>query len=154
MREIRKNYVIYPRVKTKPVGNSRTKQSFKDDSNINNIMARYEKTEVIDHLQEKPGRFLDLPSGLDYQTAMNMSINARDAFDGLPGTIRAKFQNDPKTFFEFMEDSENDEEIMALGLRPNEDPIPAEPPEVSEGTDVVEPPKNTEPAPGAGEPQI
>lgn len=114
-----------PRYRTVPQGESRTKQSFQEETNINNIMKKYDRETLAEQALQNPGRFLDLPGGMDYQLALNMSINATAAFDALPGTIRAKFSNDPVKFLEFMEDEENEKEIVELGLRETEEPVAA-----------------------------
>lgn len=98
-------------------GPSRTKQADAEAADINNIMKRYEKTGVLDHMSQNPGRYEDLPAGLDYQTALNLAITARESFEALPGTLRAKFDNDAETFLNFMDDPANEKEIIKLGLR-------------------------------------
>lgn len=128
-----------PRYRTVPEGQSRTKQSFQAEANINNIMKKYDRETLAEQAAMNPGRFLDLPSGIDYQTALNMSINAKAAFDALPGTIRAKFENDAEEFLEFMEDSENEEEIIALGLRdPEGEAVEGETDQAAAHTDALE----------------
>jgi len=144
--EIKTSYGIYPRVQMKPVGKSRTKQSFMDETNINNILKKYDRETMEQQMLNNPGNFIDLPSGLDYQTALNMAINARDAFNALPGTLRANFQNDAKIFLDFMEDPENEEEIVEMGLREpqivQEDiSAPPEPPTVAPAGNIENTPE-------------
>ena len=143
--EIRSHYKPGPNVKTVILGKSRTKQSFQDETNINKILAKYDAETIEEQLQKNPGAFLDLPSGMDYQTAANMAINARSAFDELPGTIRARFQNSPEFFLRFMEEESNAKEIVAMGLRKAPEVAPSTPP--PNPTPVVEPAPNIEPVP-------
>lgn len=110
-----------PRYRSVPVGPSMTKQSFQEETNINNILRKYDRETLEAQALQNPGRFLDLPSGLDYQKALNMAINAKASFDALPGTIRAMFENNAEDFLEFMENPENEEEIISLGLRSQEE---------------------------------
>ena len=45
-----------------------TKQSFKEECDINNIMAKYRATGILSHVQAHQGRYQDLPSEIDYHT--------------------------------------------------------------------------------------
>lgn len=143
--KIRSHYDPGPNVKTVITGKSRTKQSFQDETNINKILAKYDAETIVEQLQKNPGSFIDLPSGMDYQQASNMAINARAAFDELPGTIRAKFKNDPEKFLDFMDDEENEEEIVEMGLRePEDDPVEDE---ATGSEPTAAPASNIEPVP-------
>ncbi len=123
---------------------SRTKQSFAQESEINNIMAKYEKTGVIDHVKEHGG-YAEMPAGLEYQDALQLTIDAQLAFDGLPAKTRKEFGNDAFQFLAFVEDPENVERMAELGL------IGLPDDEVSaEGDPALE--AAVEPAPGAGDP--
>lgn len=110
---------------------SRTKQSFQDESDINNILKKYLKTGVMEHVRENEGQYIDLPEVPDYQEALNIVIRGREAFDSLPGSVRERFQNNAEDFLGFMNDPANMEESVELGLRElpevDEEP-PVEPP--------------------------
>src|SRR6185369_4770159 len=56
-----------------PKAISMTKQSFKDECDINNIVRRFEATGIVDHINaaHAKGLYTDLPSGLDLQTALD-----------------------------------------------------------------------------------
>lgn len=134
--KIRKPYERRERVGFDTGDDSRAKQSFKDESDINNIMAQYMRTGVITHMKENEGQYIDLPEGVDYQSALNMVIAAGEAFDSLPGSVRQRFQNNAVEFLDFMDDPDNIEESVELGLREREAPViepildpPASPPE-------------------------
>ena len=100
-----------------------TLQSFKDDADINCIIARYENTGVLVDptvpVSRTPefGDFSDMP---DYQTAQNVIIAAKNAFDTLSSKIRERFQNDPAAYFDFVrnlkEGSEDYAEAIRLGI--------------------------------------
>lgn len=94
----------------------RTKQSFAEESNINLIMKKYEKTGMLDHFnrfQGHYGSFIDAP---DYHTSMNAIRAAGEMFMEIPATIRAKFDNDPAIFLAFVQDEANTEEMVKMGL--------------------------------------
>jgi len=122
--EIRSAYSSKPRVQfdqsipdpiTGEVQTSMTKQSFAGESQINNIMAKYEKTGVIDHVKNHGG-YVEMPSGVDYHDALNLSLDAQAAFDELPAKIRKEFDNDPETFLTFVDNPANVERMAELGL--------------------------------------
>ena len=45
---------------------------------------------------------------------------AQDMFESLPADIRTKFGNDPGRFLDFVEDPQNEEELIELGLKPRQ----------------------------------
>lgn len=109
---------------------SMTKQSFAEESEINKILAKYEKTGVIDHVKQHGG-YEDMPAGLEYQTALQMTIDAQIAFDELPAQVRREFDNDAFKFLTFVEDPSNVERMGELGLlakKPEPAPAEAKPP--------------------------
>jgi len=111
---------------------SRAKQSFKDECDINRIMAKYRAQGIILHTNKYQGRYEDLPSEIDFHSDLNNIMSARDAFDSLPAKIRARFNNDPAEFLGFVQDPANQEEINNLGLgkdlpKTTEEPDPVEP---------------------------
>jgi len=95
---------------------SMTKQSFAKECNINNIMARYEKTGIVEHVMETPGQFGDYSEPLEYQEALNKVNAAKSLFDSLPAQVRAKFDNEPFLFLEFAQNPENYGKLVEMGL--------------------------------------
>lgn len=85
---------------------SMTQQQFKDDADINNIIARYEVTgmlvDPLTPVSRTPqfGDFSDMPS---YQEAQNVLVAAQNAFMDLPSDIREQFGNDPAKYFDFVQ---------------------------------------------------
>lgn len=115
-RTFRKNYGSRERVPAE-IGEepSRTKQSFADSVNVNNIIASYSKTGVLKNVPEQP-MYGDFTAAPDYLAALNVSARARENFEALPAKVRARFNNDPKQFLEFVGDKENLDEGVKLGL--------------------------------------
>lgn len=99
-------------------GQSMTKQSFRQESNINNIMKKYERTGLLEHVNERQARFGDFADIPDFQTALNQIHEAQMLFDDLPAAIRKKFQNDPVEFVEFAQNPENEDQMIEMGLLP------------------------------------
>ena len=102
---------------------SQTLQSFKDDADINCIIARYENTGVLVDptvpVSRTPqfGDFSDLPT---YQEAQNVIVAANNAFNSLSSKIRERFGNDPAAYFNFVqnlkEGSDDYDEAVRLGI--------------------------------------
>lgn len=95
---------------------SRTQQQFKDDVDVNNIIAKYKKTGQIMHLNRKAGVYADLSNITDYATMVNQTFEAQKAFMTLPAEIRRRFDNDPGKLVAFLQDPKNLEEGIKLGL--------------------------------------
>ncbi len=111
------------RVQTKVEGKSLTKQSMKDECDINRIMARYDKTGLLTHMAQMEPKYADVDA-TDFMDAMLIVKNAQEAFEELPSELRLKFGNDPANFLAFMDDPKNDKEAVELGLKryPQEEP--------------------------------
>jgi phage internal scaffolding protein len=91
------------------------KQEFRDECDINTIIARfgigYELPEAA-----HPPSFADFEDVMDFQSAMNSIVAARESFMLLSGEVRARFGNDPQSFVEFCSDSKNYDELIKLGF--------------------------------------
>ena len=95
---------------------SQAKQSFRDECDINNIMARYAVTGLLgDDLNDRQGLFADVASSVDYHTAQNIVLQAREVFNELPLAVRKRFA-DPGELLAFIEDPRNLSEAIELGL--------------------------------------
>lgn len=94
---------------------SLTKQSFKEECDINVILRRFEQTGQAPELRQQGhyGDFSDVPT---YQESLNIVIQAHEMFDAQPSKIRDRFANDPIKFLEFVNDPQNKDEMYTLGL--------------------------------------
>lgn len=95
---------------------SLTHQSMRDECDINLIMAKYQSTGLIEHVNQFEGNYGDFLHAVDYQSAINVVMAANDAFASLPSSIRDRFSNDPAQFLDFVHDDNNREEMIKLGL--------------------------------------
>ncbi len=111
------NYDGNPR-KMIECGKSRTKQALRAMCDINNIVARYNKTGLIDHINKNAGVYSDVSSLRDYPSALRLIKRGRDLFEALPPNIREKFGNDPSQLIVFLDDLKNKKEAIELGLVP------------------------------------
>lgn len=125
---------------------SLTKQADAESCDINNIVAQYLRTGLLPQ-HPRSGFYADLSSLPDYQSALQIVIDAQNAFDELPADLRARFANDPATFVEFCSDPKNEDELVRLGiLAPNAPPAEA-PQELGEGEGgAITPPVSSKPA--------
>lgn len=96
----------------------RTKQSFKAECDIKNIMKRFEKTGMVSHLSKYPGTYADLTGAPEYQEALQIVLDAGKAFEALPAKVRQRFRNDPFELLTFLDDPENEAEAREIGLLP------------------------------------
>lgn len=92
-----------------------TQQSEKEKCDINHIIRRFTRTGVIDRVSKFEARFGDT-RGVDFTDAMNLVTHAQQAFEELPSKIRKRFSNDPGKLLEFMENPNNRDEAIELGL--------------------------------------
>lgn len=116
---IRSQYVPFARHGISFSLPSMTQQHFKDECNINNIMAKYLQTGIlVDPLQQCNGQpqFGDYTAIPDYQEAQQVMIDASNLFDSLPALLRKRFHNSPGELLEFLDDRDNLDEAVKLGL--------------------------------------
>jgi len=94
----------------------RTQQHFVDEVNVNNIVKKYQKTGVVSHVKRVEAKYGDFSRLGDYAENMAIVAQAKQAFEQLPATIRAKVDNDPQKFYDWLKDSKNWEEAEKLGF--------------------------------------
>lgn len=90
-------------------------QHTKDAVDINQIMARYIKTGVLDHVTKYQPQYTD-NTMQDYQQSQNIIIKADLMFSELPSQVRKNFGNDPAAFLDFVSDESNHDKLAEMGL--------------------------------------
>ncbi len=108
---------------------TRTHQSGKDECDINKIMAKYVKTGVLDH-QKEYGENYGFASSIDLLEAMTIVTTANEMFDELPAEVRKKFNHNAGDFLDFVQNPENEAELIKMGLATKKE----EEPEIEEKT--------------------
>lgn len=108
-------YAKQPRAGTVNEEPSLTKQSFKDECDINKILRRFQTTGAIAHAHANQAYYDEIPE-LDYLEAMNITTKANQMFESLPSSLRAKFENKPEYYLAFVQDPDNEAELIKLGL--------------------------------------
>ncbi len=91
----------------------RTKQSFRDETDINKIIQRAEKTGTISHLTKYKGVYADF-ADFDYFGNLQKLTQGREIFDDLPAEIRNEFSGSPAKFFDYVNDPANIDRIEKL----------------------------------------
>lgn len=91
-------------------------QEFKDDCDVNLILAKFMKTGAFTHTRG-PGQYWDSSEIPDFMGAMNQVVMAQNAFMELPAQLRARFGNSPQALIDFLQNPDNLEESIRLGLR-------------------------------------
>lgn len=93
-----------------------TKQSFKDECDINLIIARAALGADISHVNARVAQFGDFSNIPDYQTSLDLVNRAQGMFMDLPANVRERFLNDPGKMVAFLQDDKNYDEAVQLGL--------------------------------------
>lgn len=105
---------------TNPDVVSQTKQSERDGSNINTIVARAKKTGMLGTglASDRQAQYGDFSNAGDYLQQQNNVIAFKTMFDALDSETRNKFRNQPSLLLEYVNDPKNREEAESLGLLP------------------------------------
>jgi len=104
----------------------KTIQEQKDSTDINNILERYQRTGLIDHVQKHEPQYGEF-AAYDFQANQNMIARINQTFEELPSSTRKEFDNNVENFMEFIATQENIDD-MKDGVIGNETPVekPAE----------------------------
>lgn len=97
-------------------GESMTRQSETDSTDINKIMGKWRATGEITHINVQRPVYEDFTTATDFLSAKLAVRRAEDLFMSLPARVRARVDNDPAKFIAFAEDPRNEEELRELGL--------------------------------------
>lgn len=122
-----------PREVVKPkviCGPGRTKQSFKDEVDINKIIKKHARTGMITHVNKKQPFYGDVSSIGSYQESLEIVRNAEELFGNMSAEIRNRFNNEPQEMIDFLANPANKEEAIKLGmiLEENKEVIETPPP--------------------------
>ncbi len=100
-------------LKTPVYDDGRTKQAFKDETDINKILQRAQKTGTISHLAKHEGHYGDF-SNYDFLGNQIMLARGREVFDDLPAELRREFNQSPQQFFQYVNDPANKDDLGRL----------------------------------------
>jgi len=91
----------------------RTKQSFKDETDINKILQRAEVKGSISHLNKYEAKYGDF-ADYDFFNNTLMLTKGREIFDDLPAELRLEFRQSPAEFFKYVNDPANSDRLKTL----------------------------------------
>lgn len=102
---------------------ARTVQHYKDDADINVIIKRFGAGAKA---TPAPAGFYTVDREMDYQRSLEHIDAGRAAFMTVPAELRARFDNNPGRFIEYMRDEKNHEEARRFGIleKPKPEPRP------------------------------
>jgi len=121
------------------IGETRTKQEFKNECDINRIVNKYHRTGQMP--QQKVGMFADVSNLGTFQESLQLVTQADKDFKGLRSEIRNRFNNNPQELIEFLEDDSNYDEACKLGLIVKKSETPEKPKKEPEKVKKDEPKK-------------
>lgn len=116
------NYA-YENPPTAVEGVSLTEQHHLDSCDINLIMARYQKTGVIDHVSKYEPMYGEM-DGATFLEKQRAITNVITMFEDLPSTAREHFGHDPAAFLDFamsIDDKTDRSELVRAGLMSESD---------------------------------
>lgn len=85
-----------------------------------NVVKRFIKTGVADHLNALPPLDLESVPDLTYQDILNIQVQGMEAFMNLPSKIRKAFDNDPAQYLDAFSNPEQAGKLRELGILPPE----------------------------------
>ena len=103
---------------------SMTDPSGAHDADINNIVATYHKTGFFP-TPTQAAAYADVSDAPSFQEALQTVINAETAFMALDAKTRKKFDNSPAEFLAFIDNPENAQELVSMGLATPRAPTPS-----------------------------
>nr|QJB18986.1 MAG: internal scaffolding protein [Microvirus sp.] len=106
------------RIQVQTINNekSRTQQQYKDQCDVNNIISKYQKTGELHHINRRQGVYADMSSITDYHLSLQKVLDANNAFSALPSELRLRFNNNPENLLTFLQNPNNYDEGVKLGL--------------------------------------
>lgn len=111
-----------------------------ESHDIRNIYKRAMRKDgiVAGVVVREDGKYMNLADAPSYIEALNIVARAKTMFDDLPSELRDRFNNDPTKLLKFLDDPNNKDEAIKLGLV-NPPKPPPEPPKPML-VEVVNPP--------------
>lgn len=117
--EVAKLYECGPRERVRvlsdTVGESLTKQSMAESTDINLIVARHIRHDVPIYPDGR-ARYGDFSGCTDFHSIVNRVIEAQESFEKLPADVRKACANDPGVFLDMLNTEKGVRELEALGL--------------------------------------
>jgi len=102
-------------VKREVAGNTKVQRQFKDEVDLKNIIRKYNRG-ILPSGNSGQSQFIDFTKIPDPIQALNVAAQLKGYFTSLPANVRLRFGNDPANLVHFMNDPNNKDEAIRLGL--------------------------------------
>lgn len=122
-------------------------QAFRDETNINTIIAQYQATGAMNSVNHSAPLYGDVSNTLDLAAAFEASATARASFAELPSLVRAAAMNDPVEFLAMADDADGRLLLIDAGLTFNDEPTRPPGPPKPETPPPAEPDPDPDPDP-------
>ncbi len=124
----------------------RTKQTFRDECDINLIVKRHASDGLLAHLNPRMPTYGDFTASMELRDAMELVDLAEQGFAEIPAAVRAMCNNDPALFLRLVNDPDHIEALAEAGLPMAEgwEPTPPEEPPAPGGETPPDPSGGTE----------
>jgi len=100
-----------------PDHEGRTRQEFAAEADINNIMGKWRVQGYVEDVQLGTPVYADFTTEMDYLAAQNAIVEADALFNSLPARVRRAVDNEPGKLIAYLQDPDNAEELVQLGLK-------------------------------------
>ena len=97
----------------KEYNDGRTKQAFKDSTDVNRLLDKHAKAGTLSALAKTQGQYGDF-ADFDFHEAQNALARGKAIFDELPREVKREFNQSPADFFAFVNDPENADRLPEL----------------------------------------
>jgi hypothetical protein len=103
---------------------SMCQKHFQDECNINNILKKYRKTGIIDHVTKARLVYGDFNQYKDAAQNLDKVAKAQQLFEQLPAELRNEFKNSIPGFFDYISQAKNFDQCVAWGIFDKPAPAP------------------------------
>lgn len=126
----------------------RVEQAHKKETDINNIVKKH-GLDLIQHTNNllSPNFRFDDVTGNDFQEALEKINKAKSSFMAMPSEIRKQFDNNPAKFLDFVQDPDNIDAMVEMGLAERNTPPPIQQVEIVNQASISTPTQNPETPP-------
>ena len=101
-------------IEDKDYSDGRTKQSFKDSTDINKLLVKAARGDSISHLAKHQAMYGDFTDIDDLLTAHARLERGKRIFDELPGEVKREFGQSAAAFFNYVNDPANVDKLAEL----------------------------------------
>lgn len=134
---IRHKFSRYAKPVVEP-GEGAAQQHFKDECDINKILAKYHREGIITHVKQARQMYGDFSGVLPAAEMLSTVKRAEQMFELIPAELRNKFHNSIPGFLDFIGKKENFDQCVQWGIY---DPPPKAPDAVTPPAPPADAPK-------------